>query len=161
MRFNNLRKVRQWGQVLLAMPRMVKEWQESPELGFLHAESWFGRKTIMVQCWRSMDALLDCAKARRAVHLPACLAGWRSTKLSVPTGRWDSGMRPMRSGPDNTNTFMSICPLLSMGGRGGCSLPPERGNRLLGGCRMSPLCLMLSRSLGRRRTCFKNGVSSS
>jgi Domain of unknown function (DUF4188) len=42
-----------------------------PDLGFLHAESWFARTTIMVQYWRSMDQLLAYAKTRDAAHLPA------------------------------------------------------------------------------------------
>jgi hypothetical protein len=32
---------------------------------------WFGRTTILVQYWRSMDQLLAYATNREAAHLPA------------------------------------------------------------------------------------------
>ena len=41
--------------IAAAMPRMIRELQRRPELGFLHAESWLGRTTIMLQYWRSLD----------------------------------------------------------------------------------------------------------
>lgn len=67
--------------VVGAMPRMIKELYLQPELGFMHAETWFGRTTIMVQYWRSMGQLLDYAKNKSAEHLPA----WRAFNQSVDT----------------------------------------------------------------------------
>src|SRR4051812_5418268 len=74
MRVNRWWKVHQWMRVAAAMPRMLAELEGHPELGFLGAEQWFGRTTIMLQYWRSMDALMGYAKARASEHLPA----WRS-----------------------------------------------------------------------------------
>ena len=63
------------------MPRMIKELYRQPELGFLHAEMWFSRTTIMVQYWRSMEQLLAYAKNKEAEHLPA----WQSFNKAVDT----------------------------------------------------------------------------
>ncbi|WP_213954803.1 DUF4188 domain-containing protein [Variovorax sp. dw_954] len=81
MRINSLVMVHKWLPVATAMPRMIKELYEKPELGFLHAESWFGRTTIMVQYWRTLDQLLAYARNKEAVHLPA----WRAFNKAVGT----------------------------------------------------------------------------
>jgi Domain of unknown function (DUF4188) len=81
MRINRWWKVGQWLPVALAMPRMLRELTAHPELGFLGAEQWFGRTTIMVSYWRSIDHLLAYAKSRTAGHLPA----WRAFNNAVGT----------------------------------------------------------------------------
>ena len=68
MRINSLWKVRKWWPVALAMPRMLKELARHPETGMLGGEMWFGRTTIMVQYWRSMEQLLAYAKDRESEH---------------------------------------------------------------------------------------------
>ena len=79
MRINSLWKVNKWWPVAMAMPRMVTELSQQPESGFLHAESWFGRTTIMVQYWRSLEQLLAYARNKEAGHLPA----WRAFNQAV------------------------------------------------------------------------------
>ena len=74
MRVNRWWKVRQWLRTALAMPRMLRELQQHPELGLLGGESWFGRTTILVSYWKSVDHLFGYAKLRNAEHLPA----WRA-----------------------------------------------------------------------------------
>ena len=81
MRINNLILAHKWWPVAMAMPRMIRELAEKPELGFMHAEAWFGRTTIMVQYWRSFDQLLAYARNREADHLPA----WRAFNKAVGT----------------------------------------------------------------------------
>ena len=81
MRINSLWKIRKWWPVALAMPRMLKELARHPEAGMLGAEMWFGRTTIMVQYWRSMEQLLAYAKDRESEHLPA----WRAFNQSIGT----------------------------------------------------------------------------
>lgn len=54
-----------------AMNAMVRELEQRPELGFLGAESWFGRTTMMVQYWRSKEQLMAYARNRDAAHFPA------------------------------------------------------------------------------------------
>jgi hypothetical protein len=73
MRINSLWKLHQWLPVTRAMPKMLAELQAHPELGMLGGEMWFGRTTLLVQYWRSLDQLLAYATDRDAEHLPA----WR------------------------------------------------------------------------------------
>jgi len=81
MRVNRWWKLLRWLRVALAMPRMIRELSAHPELGFLGAEQWFGRTTIMVSYWRSTEALMAYAKSRAAAHLPA----WRDFNRLVGT----------------------------------------------------------------------------
>ena len=74
MRFNKLWKVHKIAPVFSAMPRMIAELSKQPELGFLGADTWFGRTTLMVQYWRSFEQLEAYAKARDKAHLPAWAA---------------------------------------------------------------------------------------
>jgi hypothetical protein len=71
-------------------------------------ESWFGRTTIMVQYWRSMDALMAYAKNREAAHLPA----WQSFNKLVGTsgdvGIWHETYR-VRPG-DYESVYVNMMP---------------------------------------------------
>ena len=81
MRVNRWWKVRQWLRTALAMPRMLRELGEHPELGLLGGEAWFGRTTILVSYWKSVDHLFGYAKLRNAAHLPA----WRAFNKQIGT----------------------------------------------------------------------------
>jgi hypothetical protein len=108
MRVNRWWKVHRWVPVAAAMPRMIRELYERPELGLLGAEAWFGRTTVMVQYWRSMDALLGYAKNRDSEHLPA----WREFNKRVGTngdvGIWHETYR-VRAG-DYENVYVNMTP---------------------------------------------------
>jgi hypothetical protein len=108
MRVNRWWKLRQWFRVAAAMPRMLRELGKNRELGCLGGEAWFGRTTIMVQYWRSMDALLSYAKTRNAEHLPA----WRAFNKLVGTngdvGIWHETYR-VRPG-DYENIYVNMMP---------------------------------------------------
>ena len=88
MRINQPLKIHKWWPVAMAMPRMIKELYAKPELGFLHAEMWTSRTTIMVQYWRSMEQLLAYAKNRDAEHLPAWRAFNKAVGLNGSVGVW-------------------------------------------------------------------------
>ena len=88
MRINRPLRVHKWWPVASAMPRMLRELDTRPELGFLHAESWFGRTFILVQYWRSMEQLLAYARARDAAHLPAWQAFNRAVGNDGSVGIW-------------------------------------------------------------------------
>jgi len=79
MRVNRWWKVRQWLRTALAMPRMLRELGKHPELGMLGGEAWFGRTTILVSYWKSVDHLFAYAKLRNAEHLPA----WRAFNKQI------------------------------------------------------------------------------
>ena len=93
MRINAWWKPQKWLPVASAMPKMVRELAEKPELGFLGAEQWFGRTTIMLQYWRSMDQLLDYAKSRNSAHLPAWRAFNKRVGTSGDVGIWHETYR--------------------------------------------------------------------
>src|SRR6516225_2445411 len=57
MRINRPWKVHRWLPVFLEMPRMLAELERQPELGMLGGHFWFGRTIILLQYWRSFDAL--------------------------------------------------------------------------------------------------------
>lgn len=81
MRVNRWWKFWQWLRTAFAMPRILRELHQHPELGFLGAEGWFGRTTMMVSYWKSMDHLMRYAKMRNAEHLPA----WRAFNQHIGT----------------------------------------------------------------------------
>ena len=93
MRVNRPWKVHKWWPVVTAMTRMIRELYAHPELGFLHTESWFGRTSIMVQYWKSFDALESYAKSRDHEHLPAWAAFNRSVASNGDVGIWHETYR--------------------------------------------------------------------
>ena len=88
LRINQPLKIHKWLPVLFAMPRMLQELSRQPELGLLHAESWFGRTTIMVQYWGSMEQLMAYATDRDAAHLPAWKAFNQAIGSDGSVGIW-------------------------------------------------------------------------
>ena len=124
MRVNSPLKLHKWMPVAAAMPRMIKELYRHPEMGFLHAEAWFGRTTIMVQYWRSMDELLAYAKNKNAEHLPA----WRAFNQAVGTdgsvGIWHE---TYAISPGGYESIYANMPSFGLGKAG--SLVPAAGAR--------------------------------
>jgi hypothetical protein len=88
MRINRWLKVHKWLPVALAMPPMIKELYANPELGFLGALMSGGLPPLIVQYWRSFDALESYAKSRERGHLPAWNAFNRRVGRSGDVGIW-------------------------------------------------------------------------
>lgn len=93
MRFNKWWKIHKWLPVVLAMPRMLKEQEQHPEIGSLGGHIWFGRTTILLQYWRSVDQLNAYAKSRNNEHLPAWTAFNRAIGKSGDVGVWHETYR--------------------------------------------------------------------
>jgi Domain of unknown function (DUF4188) len=93
MRFNKLWKIHKWLPVLFAMPKMVRELEQNPDLGFLGTHLWFGRTAILVQYWRSIEQLNAYAKNRDRAHLPAWAAFNRAIGKSGDVGVWHETYR--------------------------------------------------------------------
>ncbi len=110
IRFNRLWRLDKWGPVFLAMPRMIAELERQPELGFLSAETWFGRTILMVQYWRSFELLEAYAKAREKAHLPAWAAFNRSMGASGDVGIFHETYRV--SAGDCENIYANMPPIL-------------------------------------------------
>jgi hypothetical protein len=85
MRVNKPWKIHKWLPVLLAMPRMLKELEKSPDAGFL-GHNGFGK--VMVQYWRSFEHLEAYARAHDAQHWPA----WVAFNKRVGGSRGDVGI---------------------------------------------------------------------
>jgi hypothetical protein len=90
MRVNRWWKPWQWLRTALAMPRMLRELAQHPELGMLGGEAYFGRTTLMVSYWKSTELLLAYSKLRTA---QPCPHGARSIDTWAPTATWASGTR--------------------------------------------------------------------
>lgn len=93
MRVNRWWKPWQWLRTALAMPRMLRELYARPELGLLGAEAYFGRTTLMVSYWKSMDHLLGYSKQRSAQHLPAWRAFNKYVGMNGDVGIWHETYR--------------------------------------------------------------------
>ncbi len=115
MRINQPWKIHRWLPVAMAMPRMLRELHQQPELGFLNAELWFSRTIILVQYWRSMDQLLAYAQNREKAHLPA----WRSFNQAIGTdgsvGIWHE---TYRASPGSYETVYVNMPPFGLGKAG-------------------------------------------
>jgi len=71
-----------WLPVFKAMPRMLQELSQKPELGLLHFRVHFGfPNTMVVQYWRSFAQLTAYAQDRNQSHLPA----WRAFNQAIGT----------------------------------------------------------------------------
>ena len=89
MRVNRPWKIWKWLPVAIAMPRMLIELGKRPELGLLHAENIFSFPVVMVmQYWRSFEALEAYAKARDLAHLPAWQAFNKAVGSNGDVGIW-------------------------------------------------------------------------
>ena len=87
VRINRLRAVRSWWPVFMAMPRMLAELAADPDSGFLGARSyWSGRVVMVVQYWRSTQALGDYSRDPAREHQPAWLAFNRAAAGSGDVG---------------------------------------------------------------------------
>ncbi|MCX7201969.1 MAG: DUF4188 domain-containing protein [Burkholderiales bacterium] len=122
MRINRPLRVDRWWPVANAMPKMLKELYQHPELGFLHAETWFSRTILVLQYWRSLDQLMDYAKNREAAHLPAWQAFNRSVGTDGSVGIWHETYSVSEGRYENVYVNM---PAFGLGAAG--TLVPARG----------------------------------
>jgi hypothetical protein len=89
MRINRPLRVWRWLPVAAAMPRMLIELGRHPELGLLHARTHFGLRNVMVvQYWRSFDALEAYSRNKNAAHLPAWQAFQQAIGTNGDVGIW-------------------------------------------------------------------------
>jgi hypothetical protein len=70
------------------MPLILAELKAHPELGMLGGEMWFGRTTILVQYWRTLEQLFSYATNRDAAHLPAWKSFNQALAQSGDVGVW-------------------------------------------------------------------------
>ena len=85
MRINRPWKVHKWLPAFLAMPRMLRELEETPDSGFLGHISGF---RVIVQYWRSFEHLEAYARNPDREHWPA----WLDFNRRVGGSRGDVGI---------------------------------------------------------------------
>ena len=85
MRINKPWKIHKWWPVFSAMPRMLRELQERPELGLL---GHIAGLKVIVQYWRSFDHLEAYARSKDHEHLPA----WKAFNTALGKSRGDVGI---------------------------------------------------------------------
>jgi hypothetical protein len=88
MRINRPWMIHRWLPITRAMPRMLAELEAHPEMGMLGGEMWFGRTTILLQYWRSLEHLFAYATNREAEHLPVWKFFNQSIAKSGDVGVW-------------------------------------------------------------------------
>ncbi len=89
MRVNRWWKIGKWLPVATAMPGMLIELAKKPELGLLHARTHFGFPNVLVvQYWRSFEALEAYARSPDAAHLPAWQAFNKAVASNGDVGIW-------------------------------------------------------------------------
>jgi hypothetical protein len=93
MRINKPWKIHKWLPVAIAMPKMLRELGQHPELGLLGAHTWFSRTVVVLQYWRSIEDLQAYAKNRDSAHLPAWAAFNRAVGKSGDVGIWHETYR--------------------------------------------------------------------
>lgn len=115
MRVNRWWKIWKWLRLSRAMPRMIRELEAHPELGFLGCEQWFGRTTILMSYWRSTEDLIAYSRSRDHAHLPA----WRAFNKLVGT-KGDMGVwhETYRVHPGDYETMYINMPPFGLGKAG-------------------------------------------
>jgi hypothetical protein len=89
MRVNRPWKIWRWLPVAVAMPRILVELAMHPELGLLNARTHFGFPNILVvQYWKSFEALEAYARSTDSKHLPAWQAFNRAVGSNGDVGIW-------------------------------------------------------------------------
>jgi hypothetical protein len=125
MRVNRPWKVWQWAPVAAAMPRMLIELGQRPELGLLHARTFFGFPNIFVlQYWKSIDHLQRYATDPALAHLPAWKAFNKAVHSNGDVGIWHE---TYLSGPGRYETVYNNMPPFGLGLAG--ALEPAKGKR--------------------------------
>ena len=112
MRINKWWKIHKWFPVAMAMPRMLKELEAHPELGCLGGRQWFGNPTILVQYWKSFEALEQFAKNPNLPHMPAWAAFNRRAARNGDVGIWHE---TYRVGPGNYECIYNNMPPFGLG----------------------------------------------
>jgi hypothetical protein len=90
MRINRVWRVSRWLPTFLAMPRMIRELERSPESGFLGANTYLGspRRPMVVQYWRSFEHLEAYARSKDGAHWPAWVAFNKRIGSNGDVGIW-------------------------------------------------------------------------
>lgn len=93
MRINHWWRLREWLSVMGAAVAMMRDLERKPEHGLLSQRAWLGRTIVIVQYWRSYDALEAWARNKGERHVPAWVAFLKRIGLSGRVGIWHETYR--------------------------------------------------------------------
>lgn len=126
MRVNRPWKVHRWLPVFLAMPRMLRELGEHPEMGLLGYRQYLGNPfaPLVVQYWRSFEQLEAFARSRDNTHFPAWVKFNKSVGSNGDVGIWHETYR-VRAG--EYECVYNNMPAFGLGSVG--TLVPAEGTR--------------------------------
>lgn len=124
MRINRLHRVDQWLPVFTAMPKMVAELMRQPDLGLLAQPRTFlsGRTGVLVQYWKSFDALNAYARDADRAHLPAWREFNRRTRDNGAVGIYHETYRVPA---DRIETIYGNMPTFGLGAALGVKRPGQ------------------------------------
>lgn len=89
MRVNRFWKPHKWLPVFMAMPKMLKELASDRESGLLGFQLRFGiRSPMVIQYWRSFEALERYARAADREHYPAWVRFNKAVSSNGDVGIW-------------------------------------------------------------------------
>jgi hypothetical protein len=129
MRVNKPWRPDKWWPVAGAMRGMLRTLDEHPELGCLGYHQWLGRTTMMVQYWRSFDALERFARDEALPHL----APWRRFNQAVGSsgdvGVWHE---TYRVGPGAYEAIYANMPVYGLAAAGTHQPVARRGQSAAG-----------------------------
>lgn len=125
MRINKFIKPWKFMPMFMAMPRMLKELADKPELGLLSTRTYGGlRNFALVQYWRSAQHLQDFAHGAASSHLPAWKAFNAAVGSNGDVGIWHETYEVAAGGAEAVYVNM---PRFGLGLAG--ALYPARGDR--------------------------------
>ncbi len=116
LRINKLWKIHKWLPVVMAMPKMINELYQNPEMGFISYESWFGRTSIMVQYWKSFEHLEKYAKSKDSNHLPAWVEFNNKIGSNGDVGIWHETYLSKKGSYESVYNNMPLFGLAKVGG---------------------------------------------
>jgi hypothetical protein len=95
MRVNRPWKVHRWLPVFLAMPRMLRELSQHPEMGLLGYRQHLANPLapMVLQYWRSFEQLEAFSRSKDSTHFPAWVKFNRSVGSNGDVGIWHETYR--------------------------------------------------------------------
>ena len=124
MRVNRVWKVHKWLPVARAMGRMLKELERDPDAGLLGVEQFGGPGGVLVQYWRSFEALEAYAVDKAREHAPAWAAFNKAVASNGDVGIWHETYRIR---PGDYECVYNNMPLFGLAKATRCT--PARGRR--------------------------------
>lgn len=89
MKINSWWKINKWFPIAMAMPKMIRELYANPESGFLGVQfAGFSNPSLMVQYWRSFEALEKYARDPQQTHFPAWVDFNKRIRKNADVGIW-------------------------------------------------------------------------